>query len=681
MYYNDYDFGIIAEVRTFMSLLTSIKNMHMLRKLAFTAVFAFFALSLSAKVTLGPVFSDNMVLQQNTEVKFWGKALPKKKVTLSTSWNGAVYTTAADETGSWSINVDTPSAGGPYTVTLADGKEKTVLENVLVGEVWICSGQSNMEMRVMDVSAGWKEHLAEAPKYSNIRTLHVSKDVSPVPMDGFESVGGGWKVGDNDALMTFSAVAYYFGRRLNENLDVPIGLIETCQGGTVIEAWTSADALACSDDFRTEIEKLSVLPVAKEDREALFQSEVDVWSEQMKKVDHGFKDGKAVWAEVGYDDSSWESCRFPDFLQFQGFPSTVGYFWVRKTIDIPASCAGKKLHIKLGSVDDNNYTYFNGVELGHVELCTSFSEYDVPAELVKAGKAVIAVRVMDTGGMGGILGDPESMVVEGPDGVVASLAGEWKFKMLFGLADAPVFPVNTAKEPNYPTFLYNAMIHPLIDFPIAGAIWYQGESNASRAAQYKDLLPLMINDWRQKWGYDFPFYIAQLANYMEVQKGPEESEWAELREAQLQALAVKNTGMAVLIDVGEAYNIHPGNKMVVGDRLAYNALACTYGFNIPYSGPLYDGYRLEGDSVRLYFSHVDGGLVAKGGEAPEGFYVAGPDHVFHKACAVIDGDTVVVSSEKVPYPVAVRYAWADNPVCNLYNGAGLPASPFRTDSW
>ena len=321
------------------------------------------------------------------------------------------------------------------------------------------------------------------------------------------------------------------------------------------------------------------------------------------------------------------------------------------------------------------------MELGHTELCTSFSEYDIPAELVKAGKAVVAVRVLDTGGMGGILGEPESMVIEGPDGVVASLAGDWKFKMALGLGEAPAFPVNTATEPNYPTFLYNAMISPFVEFPIAGAIWYQGESNASRADQYKVLFPLMIQDWRQKWGYDFPFYFAQIANYMQVQEGPEESEWAELREAQLQTLNVDNTGMAVLIDVGEANDIHPKNKVDVGRRLAYNALANTYGFNIPYSGPVYDGCVIEDEAIRVRFIHTDGGLTAKGSDELTGFYIAGPDRVFHKAEAVIEGDTVVLKSPEVPYPVSVRYAWADNPICNLYNGAGLPASPFRTDSW
>ena len=650
-------------------------------KLFLSAAAVMLAMQLSAKVTLAPVFTDNMVLQQKTEVKFWGKAVPNRKVTVNTSWNGAVYTAMSDSEGRWSVYVDTPSAGGPYTITLADGKEKTVLENVLVGEVWICSGQSNMEMKMRDRVTGWEEDLAGSSKYKNVRLLHVDFNVSPVPMDDFKTVGDGWEECGPDNLMDFSATAFYFGSYLNDNLDVPIGLIETCRGGTVAESWTSADALLHMSDFKAEVEKLSKLPAGKDERDALFQKEVNRWAMEMHGCDPGFDGARPVWAETDFDDSSWQDCQFPAFLQFQGFPSTVGYFWVRKTIEIPASCEGKSLHMKLGAVDDNNYTYFNGVELGHTELCTSFSEYDIPAELVKAGKAVVAVRVLDTGGMGGILGDPESMVIEGPEGAVASLAGEWKFKMALGLGEAPAFPVNTATEPNYPTFLYNAMINPFVEFPIAGAIWYQGESNASRAEQYKVLFPLMIQDWRQKWGYDFPFYFAQIANYMQVQEGPEESEWAELREAQLQTLNLENTGMAVLIDVGEANDIHPKNKVDVGRRLAYNALANTYGFNISYSGPVYDSYMIEDDAIRVYFKHADGGLTAKGSDELTGFYIAGPDRVFHKAEAVIEGDTVVLKSPEVPYPVSVRYAWADNPICNLYNGAGLPASPFRTDSW
>lgn len=636
---------------------------------------------LSAKVSLSPLFTDNMVLQQNTEVKLWGTARPDKPVTVSTSWNGAVYTATAGSDGRWSVIVDTPAAGGPYTLTFSDGKEKTVLVNVLVGEVWICSGQSNMEMKMSDKVTGWEKDLEESARYSNIRLLHVKNTTSPQPQSEVELIGEGWQTCNAENLKDFSAAAYYFGRHLNENLDIPIGLIETCWGGTVAEAWTSAEALRMMGDFDYQLDKLPSIPVSAEEREAVFQTEVAQWSEDFKKLDPCFQDGKAVWTMSSFDDSSWQSCRLPDFLQYQGYPSTVGYFWVRKTIDIPAEWEGHELKLAVGAVDDNDFTYFEGVEVGHTEGCIFRREYTVPASAVKAGKATVAVRVMDTGGLGGILGGENDLAVVGPDGKAISLSGEWKFKMVMGMDEAPYFPVNAAQDANYPTFLYNAMIHPLIEVPIAGAIWYQGESNSSRAAQYKDLLPLMINDWRQKWGYDFPFYLAQIANYMTRQTGPEESQWAELREAQLQTLNLENTGMAVLIDIGEEMDIHPKNKVDVGRRLALNALAKTYGKNVSYSGPVYDGYTLEGDAIRISFTHTDGGLLAKGSDRLEGFYIAGADHKFHKADAVIEGDTIVVKSAEVAFPVAVRYAWADNPVCNLYNGADLPASPFRTDSW
>ena len=653
----------------------------MKRTLILSLAVMFAAMQLSAKVTLSPLFTDNMVLQQKTEAKIWGTAAPKRLVTVNTSWNGAFYTTTAAADGTWSVTVDTPSAGGPYTLTFSDGKEKTVLNNVLIGEVWICSGQSNMEMKMADKVIGWEKDLEESPRYSNIRLLHVNKAISPVPQNEVDIVGGGWKTCNAENLNDFSATAYYFGKHLNENLDIPIGLIETCWGGTVAEAWTSEGSLRMMGDFDYELDMISQLPVTEEGRNAVFLGELAKWEEKFIEIDPGFQDGKPVWSMSSFDDSSWQTCRFPDFLQFQGFPSTVGYFWVRKTITVPDEWNGCELKLTIGAVDDNDFTYFEGVKVGHTEGSVARSEYTVPASAVKAGQATVAVRVMDTGGLGGILGGENDLAVEGPDGNVISLAGEWKFKMLMGLDEAPSFPVNTAKEANFPTFLYNAMIHPLVELPIAGAIWYQGESNVSRAAQYKDLLPLMINDWRQQWGYDFPFYLAQIANYMTRQTGPEESQWAELREAQLQTLNLENTGMAVLIDIGEEMDIHPKNKVDVGKRLALNALAKTYGVNVAYSGPMYDGYTIEGDAIRVSFTHTDGGLVAKGGEALEGFYVAGADHKFHKAEAVIEGNTVIVRSAEVAFPVAVRYAWADNPVCNLYNGAELPASPFRTDCW
>lgn len=637
-------------------------------------------LQLLAKVTLPAIFTDNMVLQQRSDVKIWGTAKPGKAVKVTTSWDGKTYATTAAASGDWQVRVSTPAAGGPYTLTVSDGKPVT-LANVLIGEVWLCSGQSNMEMRVADRVLGYEREMKQADAYGNIRLLHIDNTTSPTPLDEAAVRHGGWQVCSGEAVADFSAAGYFFGKNLYEALGVPVGLIESCWGGTLAEAWTSAGALSEIPYFRPRIEKATQIPHSAEERNKMFYDDIDAWRVQMMDAEPAFANGRAVWAEASFDDASWGDVAVPGFVQDQGLDGFSGFVWMRRTVDIPAAWAGKELTLDLSAVDDNDFTYFNGVELGHTEGCMAFRSYKVPASLVKAGKATVAVRVMDTGGKGGIYGDARSIVLRRSETEKLPLAGQWKYKVSIGLGEAPAMPVNTATEPNYPTFLYNAMIHPLVDYAIRGAIWYQGEANVARAEQYGDLLPLMIRDWRRQWGYAFPFYIVQLPNFMKAQQGPEESEWAELREAQQHALRLENTGLAVCIDIGDAEDLHPRNKPEVGRRLALLARAQTYGEDIPCSGPLYDSYRIEGDAVRIGFTHTNKGLKTSDGGAVAGFYIAGADHEFHAAKAVIDGDTVVVSSDEVPLPVAVRYAWANNPVCNLCNGAGLPAGPFRTDCW
>lgn len=640
------------------------------------------ALSLpaAARVKLPSIFTDNMVLQQCSDAPFWGEAAPGATVRLSVSWDGSTYETAADAAGRWRIAVATPAAGGPYTVTVSDGTPVT-LKNVLVGEVWICSGQSNMEMRVGDRVTGMERELALADGMPEIRLLHIDNTASPVPLDDTKVRHGGWQVCSSQTLADFSAAGYFFGKELREHLGVPIGLIETAWGGTLAEAWTSGEALADIPYFRERVEQMKRLPASAEARTQLFHEEIDRWRTAMAEADPAFEGGVLRWGDDSFDDSAWGEIAAPGFVQEQGLEGFSGFMWMRKTVDIPASWAGKELTLDLGVIDDNDFTYFNGTEVGHTEGCMTPRSYTVPASLVKAGKATIAVRVMDTGGLGGIYGDPASMALRRSKRDFIPLAGQWKYKVGPRLSEAPELPVNTATEANCPTFLYNAMLHPLAGYGIRGAIWYQGEANVARAAQYCDLLPLMIRDWRRAWGYDFPFYIVQLANFMKVQQGAEESEWAELRDAQRRTLALENTGLAVAIDIGEADDIHPKNKAEVGRRLALLARAGTYGERIPSSGPLYESYRIADGAIRIRFSHTDGGLTTSDGGAVRGFWIAGGDHIFHAAQATIEGDEAVVSSKEVAYPVAVRYGWADNPVCNLRNGAGLPASPFRTDDW
>ena len=636
------------------------------------------ATGIAAQVKLSPIFSDNMVLQQQIKAPIWGETKPYKKVEVTTSWDQKKYKVQADPQGKWKTEVVTPVAGGPYSITISDGK-KVKLSNVMIGEVWVCSGQSNMEMQV----EGWgkvmnyQQEKEEAENYPNIRFLLVEKATSPQPINEIKVAENGWQVCSSKTVADFSAAGYFFGRDLHKYQNVPIGLIDTSWGGTYIETWTSKEALATMPDMQKKLDVLNGLPITKEDREKKFHSDVENWKKDVAKIDKGFVNGEAVWAATGLEDCAWKTMKVPGLMQEQGLEGFNGIVWFRKTIDIPANWTDKELTLNVGVIDDNDFTYFNGVQVGHTEGWMAPRSYKIPKELVKGGKAVIAVRVMDTGGTGGINGSPESISLHRSETDAVQLAGDWKYQISLNIKDIPQMPVNTANEPNVPSFLFNAMLNPLIPFAIKGAIWYQGEANTGQAYQYRELMPLMIKDW----GYDFPFYMVQLASFTAQQTAPVDATWAELREAQTQTLHLGNTGMAVTIDIGDAFDIHPKNKQEVGRRLALAARAQTYGEKIPYSGPMYDTYQIEGNKIRIYFKHTDGGLKTKNNEIPKGFTIAGVDHKFHWADAVIDGNSIVVSSPEVAFPIAVRYAWADNPICNLYNGADLPASPFRTDDW
>ena len=632
-----------------------------------------------ARIQLPPMFSDGMVLQQQSEAPIWGKAIPNKDVKVITSWDGKNYTIKSATDGSWSLKVQTPKAGGPYSITISDGKP-IKLNDVLIGEVWICSGQSNMEMPL----EGWgkvqnyKQEIQTAD-YPNIRLLQVEKETNSVPVADIKVRGGGWQACSPQTVAEFSAVAYFFGRNLHQNLNVPIGLINTSWGGTIAETWTSGESLVTMPDFKDAVEQVKNRS-SKEGQIALYQKQMTEWDKKVAIMDHGYENKLPVWALQRTKDEDWKTMKVPGVIQNQGLKDFHGIVWFRKEVNIPAEWNGKDLILNLGPIDDNDITFFNGVEIGHTEGYSINRTYKIPARLVKKGEAVIAVRVFDTGGDGGINGPSENVYIQAKSGERQVLAGDWKYNKSLELNEMPAMPENTFANPNFPTLLYNAMLHPLIPYAIRGAIWYQGESNADRSYQYRELFPLMINDWRNKWKRDFPFYFVQLANFTKLQTEPEESAWAELREAQFNTLRLENTGMAVTIDIGEANDIHPKNKQEVGRRLALAARSLTYGEKVVYSGPLYQSYKIEGNKIRIKFNHTDGGLKAKDG-ALKGFTIAGVDHKFHWADAVIDGDDVIVYSTDVTFPIAVRYAWANNPICNLFNGAGLPASPFRTDDW
>ncbi len=628
-----------------------------------------------AKIVLPPIFSDNMVLQQQTNAPIWGEAQPMKTVKVTTSWDGKTYAVQADKAGKWKVTVHTPVAGGPYEIALTDGK-KVSLKNVMIGEVWICSGQSNMEMPL----GGWgkitnyQKEIAEAG-HSNIRLLQIEQINSTQPETNIKVRNDSWQVCSPITIPEFSATAYFFGREISEKQNVPVGLIHTSWGGTNVESWISGEVLKEMPEFVKTVESIQKMPGDKKILKAEYLKELTAW---YNRVDEGFAEGKPVRAAASLDDKDWESMNFPGEVgpQLAGFD---GVMWVRKEIEIPASWAGKDVQLSLGAIDDNDITYWNGIEIGRTDGPTLQRKYIIPEKMVKAGKAILAIRVLDTGGNCGIWGD---LYLRSTNDEQISLSGDWKYQVAADTHKVGALPIDRSVDPNLPTSLYNAMIHPLISYGIRGAIWYQGENNSSRAYQYRELFPLVIENWRRDWKQDFPFYFVQLANFMHEVSQPAESEWAELREAQMRALAVGNTGMAVIIDRGDANDIHPKDKQTVGHRLALIARAKTYGEKLPYSGPIYRSHQIVGNKIILSFDHTDGGLKSSDGKELKGFAIAGRNHEFHWAKAEIDGDKIIVSApEAVPYPVAVRYAWANNPVCNLYNGAGLPASPFRTDDW
>ena len=634
---------------------------------------------LQAKVVLPSVFTDNMVLQQKTDITFYGDATKNKQLTVKTGWNGKEYHTEADGQGKWSLKIPTPAAGGPYEITFSDGK-KLQLKNVMIGEVWFCSGQSNMEMPV----AGWgkvmnyEQEIAEAA-YPAIRLFQVKKNTSLAPLKEVESTLGGWQECSSATVPEFSALAYFYARALWKELNVPIGVIDCTWGGTPAEAWTNHETLRQVMGFREEMDKLERLGFDPNRMEQAYSEERAHWQSLFTEKDKGMENGKLCWTAPSLSEEDWQTISLPGYWEGKGLKDFDGIIWFRRSLEIPAEWAGKPLTLRLGMIDDEDITYFNGVEIARGAGYMTPRTYTIPAKLVKAGKAVLAVRVSDFGGEGGIHGKAEELYVEA-DGKRISLAGDWKYRIGLSLKGFPPAPVSPIQSSSYPTVLFNAMVKPWTAFPIKGVIWYQGEANVGRSEQYGDLFPALITDWRRQWRSNFPFYFVQLANFMESKKIQPNSEWAALREAQTKALKLDQVGMAVTIDIGLADDIHPKNKQEVGRRLALLALAGSYGKNVSSSAPVFQNYIIKGDKMELDFGQKQDGFQIKG-TTLKGFTIAGPDRVFYPAEAMVQNGKIIVSSPKVSVPLAARYGWADNPDCNLYGENGLPVAPFRTDCW
>lgn len=639
-----------------------------MRKIVLSVVLCFFVALVSAQITLPKVFGDSMILQRNIKIPVWGTAVPGAQIVAKLDNN--VVKVKTDKTGKWMARFPKFKAGGPYTLKIAEvGKPESqiVFNGILIGDVWLASGQSNMDWSVQQAQNA-KYEIAKA-NYPQIRFIIVGQDMKLTPQNDFLS--GKWKVCNPVNVKDFSAVAYYFSRKIHLDQNVPIGIVQTSRGGTPVESWTSREMLLSSPISRgVTLSNDTLTPVH-------FVKDSLSWVRLWNIVYNPQNNSEKIISSTEYDDAAWPTVEMPRLIKDFGIGTYEGMVWMRKKVVLPDAFTGKDLILSIGHPEMNYSLYFNGVEICKtVWNGNTKHSYTIPAGIVKKGENTIAIRIAMIWGGGGINHPADDLYLA--DGISKiSLAGKWLYQKDLESA----FP-KVHNYQYYPTVLYNAMLHPLIPFGLKGFIWYQGEANDSATYNYRTLFPMLISDWRKRWGQgNLPFLFVQLANYMKVKPEPVESEWAELREAQTMTLSQPNTGMACIIDVGDAETIHPLNKQEVGRRLALIADKQVYKQNIIASGPMFKSFSINGEEIHIRFSNTEDGLKTCDGKEVAGFAIAGEDKQFYWAKATIEGGEVVVYSNKVSKPVAVRYAWANNPVCNLVNSEGLPAMPFRTDTW
>jgi len=671
-----------------------------MRRIHFVAILILYsvnAYSGESAFRVASPFTDNMVLQQLSEAPIWGWGTPGTLITLRAGWD--IHASArVKPDGSWFLMISTPAAGGPYQVDIHHDDMTLALKNVMIGEVWLCSGQSNMEMPLQ----GWpprdsimnaRQEIA-ASASPDIRFFTVRRTFSASPES---TCDGAWVESSPATSPSFSATAYFFGKALHEALHVPIGLVHASWGGTPVEAWTSAEYLSRIERYDTTLQKIR--------KAAESMGLLDGWLRRFPVIEMRQRRGGDRWRNLDfrdeacflrtYDDSKWREMALPTTWEKTDVGEFDGAVWFRKKIEIPAEWLHRDLVLELGPVDDIDITFVNGVKIGSHEdegMWNADRIYEVPRTLVDSTTVQVAVRVIDYQGGGGIYGEAKSMNIHPKDlekGI--PLAGSWKFLPVAEYRGDRFSVMGPEKEQFFtrprlpidlsaylPTTLYNGMIAPIVPYAIRGAIWYQGESNAGNPELYRQLFPLMIRNWRSAFQRgDFPFYYVQIAPF--AYDKPTQSEY--LREAQLLTMSLNNTGMAVTMDIGNFKNIHPANKQDVGKRLALWALAKTYGQQVSFSGPIYRSMDRVKKSIVLTFDNAGKGLVLKKKESGSGFQIAGEDRVFKDAAVKVQGSRLVVSHPDIKDPVAVRYAFSNTPDATLFNKEGLPASSFRTDDW
>lgn len=613
---------------------------------------------------------DSMILQRDTKIRIWGWANKNEKVSIT--FNGKQASAKAGADGKWIVWLPPMKAGGPYTMNISAGNTIT-LKEILIGDVWVCSGQSNMVHQMELHGIRYASDIATA-NYPQIRHFWI-ENVSDLNGRRDDLSSGYWKWANPEDVKAFSAVAYFFARKTYERYHVPIGLINASWGGTPIEAWMSEESLKEFPSILATIQKNKDTAYINDINRKAFAGRGNRTAIQDKGLT-----GPLPWYDPAYIPKGWHTIAIPGYWEDQGIRDLNGVVWYRKEIDLPAAMAGNAARIFLGRIVDADVLYINGKQVGSTTYMYPQRRYNIPAGLLKEGKNLFVVKVTNTNGKGGFVPDKPYCLFSGKDTI--DLTGYWQYKVgevFERRAGGSGFGIAAQ---NQPAALFNAMIAPIVNYSIKGFLWYQGESNTGRPDEYAKLQPAQIQSWRKEWQQeDLPFLFVQLPNFMDVSYSPTESQWAAFREAQLRSLAVPNTGMAVTIDLGEWNDIHPDHKKPVGERLALAAWKLTYGENhIEYSGPIYQSAAIEDNRIIISFDHTGSGLISNDDEPLSQFAIAGADKKFVWANARIDGDKVVVWNDTIAHPLYVRYAWADNPDgANLYNKEGLPASPFRTD--
>jgi sialate O-acetylesterase len=620
-----------------------------------------------AQVKLPQIVRDSMILQRNSKIKIWGWASPKEKIKIS--FVNKDYKTIADAKGNWMIELNPMKAGGPYTMIIS-GKNKISLHDILIGDVWFCAGQSNMVHQMKLHSVYYPDEIPNA-NYPDIRQFWVPNTTN-LQSPQNDLPGGSWKWANSTDVKEFSAVAYFFAKDLYQKYHVPIGIINASWGGVPIESMMSEESFQSFPDILKTVEKNKDTAYVNSVNRRSFGN-----TPRMKRPeDEGMTE---KWFSTSYQPKEWHRIAVPGFWADEGAKGLNGVVWYRREIDVPASMVNVPAKVFLGRIVDADELYINGNKVGSTGYMYPQRRYALPDGTLKAGKNLFVVRVTNNFGKGGFVPDKPYKLIAGNDTI--DLTGYWQYKV--GLLNVPRhgFGGFSIALQNQPTALYNSMIAPLINYNVKGFVWYQGESNTGKPDEYAKLQPAMITDWRSKWKEgDLPFLFVQLPGFGDYNYLPSESQWATFREAQAKSLSVPNTAMAVAIDLGEWNDIHPDRKKPVGDRLALAAEKVAYGEDIVYAGPLYQSSEIKDNKIIISFTNTGGGLITNDGEAPAEFAIAGEDKKFVWANAKIEDDKIIVSSEEIPYPKYVRYAWADDPINpNLINEEGLPAAPFRTD--